>query len=228
MFDVCAAYGGALSVYFGLSAGVQLLDLHTFNLELYRNVFTRCAVLVFGDNTQFLNYAGNAYGGAVSVYIGAYSSSKISDAVVGDTVVRNANLSVETVTFSSCRAIVNQAGSAYGGSFSFYVGAFAWSYTGSKSGSTTSSGVSVFVKNITSSNCVATGSFNAYGGSMSIYVGAFALGIKQLTGLLIPLPDISVACGTTNVTNLVVSFTSSFFNDSLVSSDRATNVSFLP
>ena len=65
MFDACAGYGGGLSVYFGLSAGLQLLDVAFFNLALLRNEFTRCSVAIPG--------IGNLYGGGVSVYMGGYS-----------------------------------------------------------------------------------------------------------------------------------------------------------
>ena len=60
-------YGGAVSVYFGLSAGLRQLDVSFFNLALHNNVFTGCEVSVSPD------FGGNAYGGGVSVYVGGYS-----------------------------------------------------------------------------------------------------------------------------------------------------------
>ena len=64
--DRCAGYGGALSVYFGLSAGLRLLSVSFFRIALQNNAFTSCVVSVDAEG-------GNAYGGGVSLYIGGYS-----------------------------------------------------------------------------------------------------------------------------------------------------------
>ena len=211
--NLCAGYGGAISVYFGLSAGLQLLDVSFFNLVLQSNVFTNCVV------SSSPNLGGNVYGGAVSLYMGGYSSvfSAIGAAMaaVGDTVVRNVSVNLSTVQFTSCSATRSSIGSvsanAYGGSFSFYIGAHAWSFStaansSSACGTTTASGVSVSVSNAPSSNCSAVTttsggrSFgaNSYGGSMSVvYVGAYAWSGSYAAS--------SSACGTTTASGVSVS-----------------------
>jgi hypothetical protein len=57
-------YGGAVSVYFGLSDGLRQLVVSLFNLAVYINVLTGCDVKVSPG------LAGNAYGRGVSVYVG--------------------------------------------------------------------------------------------------------------------------------------------------------------
>jgi hypothetical protein len=185
-------YGGAVSVYFGLSAGLRPLHVSFFNLALHNNVFTGCEVSVSPD------LGGNAYGGGVSVYVGGYSSVFIEQsgsavAEVGETVLRNASIILKNLRFSSCtsgrRAVAESYGaSTYGGSISFHVGAYAWSYCAAASSNssstcapTSASGVSVSVSDTPCSNCralttsgVSSRQASAYGGSISFHVGAYA------------------------------------------------------
>jgi len=121
-------------VYFGLSAGLQQLHVSHISLGLRNNVFESCEVSVSVSG-------GNAYGGAVSIYMGAYSSrlnfSGDAAAAVGDTVVRNVSVTLDTARFASCsaRREINGFGNGsnvYGGSFSFYIGAYAWSRSGAR------------------------------------------------------------------------------------------------
>jgi hypothetical protein len=287
MIDVCAGYGGGLSVYFGLSTGLQLLDVTSFSLALRRNHFTRCTVIQSAGRDEI--HGGNAYGGGVSVYMGGYSSSiyenSVAVAAVGDTTVQNSSVRVETVSFTSCSATtgVSEAISqnSYGGSFSLYLGGYAWSQSFSSSSSSTSgltsaSGVSVFISNVNSSDCSATttGSSggNSYGGSFSLYLGGYAWsfgrgevrstsGLTSASGVSVFISNVnssdcsatttgvrgdtfggamsvayigayawsyaltsttstssSSACGTTNVTGLVVSISSSMFANSFAAS----------
>ena len=170
------------------------------------------------------------YGGGVSVDMGGYSSSLNSTgsaaAAVGDTVVRNASVRVDAVAFTSCsvNSIVTESGNAYGGSVSLYVGGYTWSSTGgssssSTSGSTTASGVLVSISDVNSSDCSATttGSqgANSYGGSMSFYIGAYAWSLSEGSSF----SSFSKSdCGTTNVSGLAVSISSSrLVNSSAVS-----------
>jgi hypothetical protein len=185
-----AGYGGAVSVYFGLDAGLQLLDVSLFKLVLQSNELA-------DSGTNVRTESGNAYGGGISVYMGGYAS--VSDAfgsakaAVGETVVRNASVVMESTRFTSCRAMRSiQSGdllgaSAYGGSFSFYIGAYAWSRSTSADSSstcaaTTASGLSVRVSDTPCSNCIASTTSsslsygaNSFGGSLSVlHVGAYA------------------------------------------------------
>jgi hypothetical protein len=183
-------------VYFGLSAGLQQLHVSHIGLGLRNNVFESCEVSVSVSG-------GNAYGGAVSIYMGAYSSrlnfSGDAAAAVGDTVVRNVSVTLDTARFASCsaRREINGLGNGsnvYGGSFSFYIGAYAWSLSDASSSSSTCGatdviGVDVRVRHATSVDCTAITRVsllpnasdaqslgaNSYGGAMSaLYVGAYS------------------------------------------------------
>ena len=169
------------------------------------------------------------YGGGVSVYMGGYSSSlnsSVSAAAVGDTAVRNASVRVDAAAFTSCSANsdVDLSSNAYGGSFSLYLGGYAWSLSSSSSssstsGSTTASGVRVSISDVNSSDCSATTTgrqgANSYGGSLSFYIGAYAWSFTQGSSI----SDYSLSdCGTTDVSGLVVSISSSrLANSSAVS-----------
>ena len=182
------------------------------------------------------------YGGGVSVYIGGFSAlsnltggTGSASAAVGDTVVRNASVRVDAVAFTLCTASCNAnstlalVGNAYGGSFSLYLGGYAWSYSAvgsssSTSGSTTASGVNVSISDVNSSNCNATTSAfngaNSYGGSMSaVYIGAYTWSFTDpIASPCDSEPSTLSNCSTTDVRGLVVSISSSrLANSSAVS-----------
>ena len=109
----------------------------------------------------------------------------------------------------------------YGGSISSYVGGYAWSYSSSggksssQSGPTTAGGVNVSISGVNSSDCSATttgtNGANSYGGSISaVYIGAYTWSSSG--------GDSQSDCGSTNVSGLVVSISSSrLVNSSAVS-----------
>jgi hypothetical protein len=122
-----------------------------------------------------------------------FSSNGDAVAAVGDTVVRNVSVTLDSTTFESCSTTRNGdttfGANVYGGSFSFYVGAYAWSRSDSRGnssstcGATNVSGVAVRVRNASSvlssaSTTTIGGNLrgaNSYGGSMSVlYLGAYA------------------------------------------------------
>jgi hypothetical protein len=217
-----------VSVYFGLLSGLQLLDVSFFSLQLQSNAFTKCVVTVSAI------VGGNSYGGGVSVYIGGYASVFSFDrnavAAVGGTMVRNVSVVMSAAEFESCGAIrlfphepaLNPSGNSCGGSFSFYIGAYAWSYSfrgvesRSSCDTTTASGLSVSISNSPCSNCVATvrnatsgfGSIvhagsNSYGGSISaLHVGAYAWSMSNIGGSI-------SSCSTTTAIGLGVSISKS-------------------
>jgi hypothetical protein len=179
-------------VYFGLSALLQLLAVSSFSLMLQSNTFAGCTVSVGVSVT-----GGNAYGGGVSLFIGGYASLHDAHGVaaVGHTMVRNVNVTLDAAEFTSCSARRTSNGdvygaSVYGGSFSFYVGAYAWSHSkafdsnsSSMCGAANVSDVDVRIHNVTSVNSSAlqtsSGSeaygAHSYGGSMSVlHIGAYA------------------------------------------------------
>ena len=110
----------------------------------------------------------------------------------------------------------------YGGAISLYLGGYAWSYSGSSSssstsGSTTASGVRVSITDVNSSDCSATTTgqlgANSYGGSMSVYIGAYTWSLHGASFI-----TSQSYCGTTDVSGLVVSISSSrLANSSAVS-----------
>lgn len=222
VFNQCAGYGGAVSVYFGLYAGRHLLNVSLFDFLLLRNVFTRCVVIV---NSR----GGNSYGGGVSVYIGGYFSSWVatgtsaSEADIGDTIVRNVSMTIHAAKFASCmsnRSADNMlGGNVYGGSFSFYTGPYVWSLNtagSSKStcGVTTVSSVTVSISDSPSHNCIAVAtsrksSFGAstYGGSLSaMYIGGYSWSYSR--GEVAGFVSNSI-CGALNVNDIRVSISDS-------------------
>jgi hypothetical protein len=180
-------------VFFGLSAVKQPLHVSALSILLQNNTFTSCTVAVHVPG-------GNAYGGGISLYIGGFrainSTHDPADAAVGDTVFRDANVTLDTAHFKSCSAERRTDGNVYGanvygGSFSFYIGAYVWSHahnnmSSSTGGATNISDVHVRVINVNSKDSTATQSSfdksksesrgaHAYGGSMSVlHVGAYA------------------------------------------------------
>jgi hypothetical protein len=228
--DLRSGYGGALSVYFGLSAGLQQLEVSQVSLVLRNNVFEKCEVSVSAQG-------GNSYGGAVSIYMGAYSSSTPilrgdAAAAAGNTVVRNVNVTLDTSRFASCSArrefsTARFGSNVYGGSFSFYIGAYAWSLSDASSSSTCGAtdvmGVDVRVQHVTSVDCSAfnSGTFfgaNAYGGTMSVlYIGAYSYS-RGFSG------SSSSKCEATNVSGVSVQVSDSgCFNCSAVSSSKTSS-----
>jgi hypothetical protein len=206
-----------------MSAGRKPLYVSLFRITLQRNVFANCVV------TVSVGYGGNAYGGAVSLYIGGYSSmlfknGQAASAYVGDTVVRNVSVELDTARFESCSARrifdfhtgLSRGANVYGGSFSFYIGAYAWSQSSDGSskthcGGTNASSIFVHVKNITSINSEALSSHsslqnsigaNSYGGSMSVlYVGAYSWSFSKSASSISMCEATSIIDVTVRVSN---------------------------
>jgi hypothetical protein len=144
------------------------------------------------------------------------------------------SVTLHSATFESCSATRNGGSTfganVYGGSFSFYVGAYAWSQSGSSGnsssacGATDVSGVAVRVQNASSVNSSASTSTNggvsraanSYGGSMSVlYVGAYAWSRSQASS-----SSSSSMCGATSARGLSV-----HVSDSACSNCRALSTS---
>jgi len=199
--------------------------------------FTSCRA------TTASGQGANSYGGSLSLYLGGYAwsrsitvtISRSSSSTSGSTTASGVSVSISNVNCSDCSATTTGSdgglfgGNSYGGSISLYLGGYAWSYcfgisisSSSTSGLTTASGVSVSISNVNSSNCSAASypvanngaswGVNSYGGSMSVvYIGAYAW---SNAGGAQDSSSSSSICGTTNVTSLVVSISSSKFADS--------------
>lgn len=217
-FNRCAGYGGAVSVYFGLYAGRHLLNVSLFDFVLLRNVFTRCVVIIN-------SIGGNAYGGGVSVYIGGYFSSLVTNgtspsaADIGDTIVSNLSMTIHAAQFSSCMSNRSEdkmfGGNVYGGSFSFYTGPYVWSRNTAGSSKSTCgvmnvNSVTVSISDSPSHNCIAVAtsrrmSYGAstYGGSLSaMHIGGYSWSWSgdELADFVS-----SSSCGALNVNNIRVS-----------------------
>jgi hypothetical protein len=151
-------------------------------------------------------------------------------------VVRNVNVTLDAAEFASCSTRRTSNGdvygaSVYGGSFSFYIGAYAWSFgkrdplinISSTCGATNVSNVDVRILNVISNDSSAlqtsSGSesygAHSYGGSMSVlYIGAYAfcrnMGFSSSS---------SSTCGATSVESVSVLVNNSdCFNCSALSS----------
>jgi hypothetical protein len=207
-----------VSLYFGLAAAALLLDVSSLSLVFRNNKFASCAVSVSVSG-------GNAYGGAASVYIGAYMSVFASNvaaaAAAGDTVVRNVSVSLDSSRFDSCSAVSfgSFGANVYGGSFSFYIGAYAWSRSASNGtsssscGTTRVSGVIARIFNTTSNDISASTTVrsassrgaNSYGGSLSVlYIGAYSWSFSGATS-----SSSRSSCGATSAGEVSVTVTDS-------------------
>ncbi len=236
-------YGGAISLYLGGYAwnsydgiGSGSSSSSTSGSTTTSGVLVSISDVNSSDcsATTTGSQGANSYGGSMSVYIGAYAwstssgSSGSSSSTSGSTTASGVLVSISDVNSSDCSATVTgfngvyfNGANSYGGSMSVYIGAYAWSTSGSSlssgsstSGSTTASGVLVSISDVNSSDCSATttGSrgANSYGGSMSVYIGAYAWSLTEESPFS--------SCGTTDVSGLVVSISSSrLANSSAVS-----------
>lgn len=185
------------------------------------------------------------YGGAVSLYIGGYASVSSLDgdavAAVGDTVVNNVSVTLDTAQYQSCSVKMRSptfgsfGANAYGGSFSFYIGGYAWSRSvfrnsNSSVGCTNVSGVNVRVLNSSSMNSEASTSIglqvsgqsfgaNAYGGSLSmLHIGAYAWSFSDKVS-----SGSSSVCGQTSAVELSVRAIGVSCSDCVVSSYGITS-----
>jgi hypothetical protein len=229
-----------VSLYYGVSAGLQLLNVSFLSIALQSNTFANCSVRASVEG-------GNAYGGALSLHIGAYSSAFNSTgdaaAAVGDTVVRNVNVTLDTVDFTSCSVIREnldfslfgtKGANVYGGSFSFHIGAYALSYSssgGSNStcGATSASGIRVLVQNTTSvnsravTNHVTCQGANSYGGSMSVlHVGAYSWSLSDMAS---SNSNSDSTCGATTASDVSVHVSGSGCSNcsAITSTDQFSN-----
>ncbi len=237
------AYGGGVSVYMGaystpnLGNGSGNTMVQNVSIVVDMVSFTTCSV---SNTPAYVPGGGNTYGGGVSVYMGAYAVGiSVSKTIVaaGDTTVQNVSIVVHKVAFTSCNVSTGtnspySSGNTYGGSLSFYVGAYTWSFKGlgSNSGLTTATVLSLTINDTNSTDCsaVVQGNLqnlgaNSYGGSISaVYIGAYAWNLNPGdTGNPGSIYGVSNAfCGDTSVTDLVISITGSTFINSLAASRK--------
>jgi hypothetical protein len=177
-----STYGGAVSLYYGLSAVNSLVVQNvrsTFTFNTCRN----------SGIVSTVGVAGNAYGGCLSVYAGAWRVNPSGDSRIGSLYLSGMRSNISGNTISNCsirmgnkKEYISPSANFYGGSISLAVGAYAYCNgdycKASISGSTTVHDCNYTVTDNTMTGCsVATlGSrgANGYGGGMSLAVGAYA------------------------------------------------------
>jgi hypothetical protein len=182
------AYGGAVSVYYGLRAASSLQVRNV--ASSFTNNICRSSVIDSSIGT-----GGSVYGGCLSVNAGAWSVSASESSSVGSLYVDNMRTNVSSNMLQNCGAFISipttsSGANVYGGGISVAVGAYSYSIAGSSSvsGDTTVSSSSYTISSNTLSNCTASSSTtssssatsslgsNAYGGGISVAVGAYSYG----------------------------------------------------
>jgi hypothetical protein len=202
------AYGGGMSLAVGAysysAAATSNISGNTAvsgtNYTISTNTLTNCSAMssfTDGGNSN----GANAYGGGMSLAVGAYSyssgiygsfgASGFAPDVSGNTTVSFTNYTISSNTLTNCSAMLSltdggssNGANAYGGGMSLAMGAY--SYSGgesSVSGNTAVSGTNYTISSNTLTNCSAMSSFtdggnsngaNAYGGGISLAVGAYS------------------------------------------------------
>jgi len=178
-------YGGAVSLYYGLSA-MASLDVHDVTSAFTNNQCQGSGII------GSVGVAGNAYGGCLSVYAGAWSVTTQGSSSIGDVSVSGMIATISGNRIVNCSAAVNSqsatySGNIYGGGMSLVVGAYSYSSASSSSssssvsGSTTVGNTSYIITSNTLTSCSASsvssgGSFgeNVYGGGLLLAVGAYS------------------------------------------------------
>ncbi len=181
------AYGGAVSVYYGLRAASSLQVRNV--ASLFTNNICRSSVI-----TSSVGAGGSVYGGCLSVNAGAWSVIASGSSSVGSLYVENMRTNVSGNRLENCGAFSFFLGSnganVYGGGVSVAVGAYSYGRGGSSSvsGNTTVSSSSYTISSNTLTNCTASSTTtsspssstsissgaNVYGGGISVAVGAYS------------------------------------------------------
>jgi hypothetical protein len=177
-------YGGAVSLYYGLEA-VDSLVVQNARYAFVNNLCRSSGI------ASSVGVGGNAYGGCLSVHVGAWNVNTQGESGVGSlTLSMETNISGNTITNCSAQRTRITAGNSlganvYGGGISVAVGAYSYGSGDSistVSGSTTVSNTSYTISNNTLTNCNAAssvsggffGGANVYGGGISVAVGAYS------------------------------------------------------
>jgi hypothetical protein len=185
------AYGGAVSLYFGLFAASSL-ELRNATVLFNSNACRDSRIAVRVKNVRS---GGSAYGGCLSVYAGAWSVATDSS-VVGPVHVDGLHVTISGNDISNCSAFSSAVAgtisaygfNTYGGGVSLYIGSYSYSSSirsefggSSVSGDTSVSSSSYTISNNTLTNCAASSFLtvsavgaNSYGGGISLVVGAYS------------------------------------------------------
>jgi hypothetical protein len=166
------------------------------------NALTGCSATSSFSGTGSSNGA-NKYGGGISVAVGAYSYSSLSDSpssvsgvtssVSGSTTVSNTSYAISSNTLTNCSAASSltslsfssqssyssNKANLYGGGISVAVGAYSVGGSNSVSGSTTVSNTSYAISSNTLTNCSATSSFTnaASSSGANVYGGGISVAV---------------------------------------------------
>ncbi len=132
-------YGGGTSIVVGAysagessSATSGSTTVSNSSYTISSNTYTNCAA----STAHFDSIGMNAYGGAVSIVVGAYSFAGSSSTVSGGTTISSSSYSIFSNTLTNCTALSSafigvfalqtSGANAYGGGMSLYVGAYSF------------------------------------------------------------------------------------------------------
>ncbi len=171
------SYGGAVSLYYGLRAA-DSLDVQNV-ISTFTNNSCRSSGIV-----SSVGVAGNAHGGCISVYAGAWSVSTAGASTIGPLSVSGMRSNISGNNFSDCSARIAKSSSydltanVYGGCVSVAVGAYSYSISGSSriAGSTLVSSANYTISSNTFTGCSAVSLVDGGGGSSkgaNVYGGGF-------------------------------------------------------
>jgi hypothetical protein len=182
------AYGGAVSVYYGLRAA-SLLQVRNVASSFTNNLCRNSAI------SAGFGVGGNVYGGCLSINAGAWSLNASGASSVGSLSVDDMRANVSSNRLEDCGAFISMnelavGRNVYGGGVSVAIGAYSYSADSINtfSGLTSVSNSSYTISSNTLTSCTAsssTSSFdddrssysfgaNAYGGGISVAVGAYS------------------------------------------------------
>jgi hypothetical protein len=193
-----SVHGGGMSLMLGVYAynrgniGNSSVSgsTHVFkaNYDVINNTLTGCSASV--SSNSFAISGANAFGGCLSLLVGAYSYSYSgSSGISGNCTVNHSTYAFSENTLSKCFVSVSSSnqfsnavstGNLYGGGMSFFVGSYSYSHGGNShvSGSSmVKNSTYTISKNILSECYSSTYGFwsgNLYGGGMSVLMGAYS------------------------------------------------------
>ena len=153
------SFGGAVSVYYGFSDGVNLafsISTNRVSVQFEGNACQLCTASLT-STAQF----GNVYGGCLSVYTGPFFSVTLASITIGGSIVANSpSVSVQRNMFSNCSARSTDGCNSYGGAVSVYYGTYVIATTTSDSvmaisGPTQVSNAAHVIANNVATNCSA-------------------------------------------------------------------------
>jgi hypothetical protein len=222
------AFGGCFSVYAGAwsvtgtgGSTVASVFVERMVLNINGNSLVNCRV---SRASSFSSKGTNAYGGGISLMLGACAYSRVSGSLIGYTMVSNSSYTISNNTLTNCTAssstsmytdssvaVSSSNGlNAYGGGISLAAGAYFYSSVGGNfTGNTTVSNSIYTISRNTLINCAASSSTSASSFSDDVYesfsssqgANVYGGGISVLFGAYVYVGGIGLLLGNTTVSN---------------------------